>query len=79
MSLFRYQTPCGTMYGHSGNTSGYTQFIAASEDGEASMTASMTLQRTHKSEGQDLKVFEALQRAEQAAMCLALGEEWTTG
>ena len=72
MALFRYQTPCGTMYGHSGNTFGYTQLAAASPDGERSMTVSITLQRTQNSEGQDLQVFEALQRAEQAAICLAL-------
>jgi D-alanyl-D-alanine carboxypeptidase len=72
MALFRYENECGTMYGHSGNTVGYTQLAAASPDGEHSITMSITLQRTHNSEGQDLRVFQALQRAELAAMCLAL-------
>ena len=26
LAIFRYQTRCGTVYGHTGNTSGYTQF-----------------------------------------------------
>jgi len=27
MALFRYQTRCGVVFGHTGNTPGYTQFI----------------------------------------------------
>jgi D-alanyl-D-alanine carboxypeptidase len=72
LGLFRYQTPCGTVYGHSGNTFGYTQLIVASADGKRSATVSISLQRTQKSEGQAADVFEALQRTEQAAICLAL-------
>ena len=52
LGLFRYETSCGTVYGHSGNTSGYTQLIVASADGERSVTISISLQRTQKSEGQ---------------------------
>ncbi|HLH28794.1 MAG TPA: serine hydrolase domain-containing protein, partial [Acidimicrobiales bacterium] len=33
LALFRYQTSCGTVYGHTGNTAGFTQFAAASSDG----------------------------------------------
>jgi D-alanyl-D-alanine carboxypeptidase len=72
LGLFRYQTPCGTVYGHSGNTFGYTQLVVASADGQRSATISISLQRTQKSEGQAADVFEALQRTEQAAICLAL-------
>ena len=32
-ATFRYQTDCGTVFGHTGNTLGYTQFIAASANG----------------------------------------------
>jgi D-alanyl-D-alanine carboxypeptidase len=60
------------MYGHSGITFGYTQLAAASPDGTRSMTMSISLQRTHNSPGHDRRVFDALQRAEQAAICLAL-------
>ena len=34
MALFRYQTECGTVYGHSGNIFGYTQFAVASPTGD---------------------------------------------
>ena len=51
MALFRYQTECGTVYGHSGNISGYTQFAVASPDGRRSATVSITLQRTQKQRG----------------------------
>lgn len=74
LGLFRYQTPCGTVYGHSGNTFGYTQLVVASADGERSATISISLQRTRKSTGQAADVFEALQRTEQAAICLALDQ-----
>jgi D-alanyl-D-alanine carboxypeptidase len=74
LGLFRYETPCGTVYGHSGNTFGYTQLAAASPDGTRSMTMSISLQRTHNSPGHERRVFDALQRAEQAAICLALAD-----
>jgi D-alanyl-D-alanine carboxypeptidase len=74
LGLFRYQTSCGTVYGHSGNTFGYTQLIVASADGDRSATISISLQRTQNSEGQAADVFEGLLRTEQAAICLALDE-----
>ena len=74
LGLFRYETPYGTVYGHSGNTFGYTQLAASSLDGTRSMTMSISLQRTHTSSGHDRRVFDALLRAEQAAICLALDD-----
>src|SRR5262249_41654547 len=32
LAIFRYRTSCGTIYGHTGNTAGYTQFIASTLD-----------------------------------------------
>ena len=72
MALFRYETECGTVYGHTGNFFGYTQFAVGSPDGRRSATASISLQRTQHSEGQAASVFTALQRLEQAAICYAL-------
>jgi D-alanyl-D-alanine carboxypeptidase len=46
LALFRYQLPCGTVFGHTGNTPGYTQFIAASSDGSRSATVSINQQIT---------------------------------
>jgi D-alanyl-D-alanine carboxypeptidase len=72
LALFRYQTRCGTVFGHTGNTFGYTQFMAASRDGQRSVTVSMNLQRTQESTGTGLEVFRRLRQAEEAAVCAAL-------
>jgi D-alanyl-D-alanine carboxypeptidase len=72
LALFRYQTPCGTVYGHTGNTPGYTQFMVASPDGTRSATMAMTLARNLGGTPEELQVLDALQRAEAAAICLAL-------
>jgi D-alanyl-D-alanine carboxypeptidase len=72
MALFRYETPCGAIYGHTGNTFGYTQFAAASPDGQRSATVSINLQRTADDDGQRASVFKGLQRVEQAAICVAM-------
>ncbi|MDX6643817.1 MAG: D-alanyl-D-alanine carboxypeptidase, partial [Solirubrobacteraceae bacterium] len=46
LAIFRYTTRCGTVYGHTGNTPGYTQFAAASLSGRRSATVSTTAQLT---------------------------------
>jgi D-alanyl-D-alanine carboxypeptidase len=46
LAVFRYRTGCGTMFGHTGNTPGYTQFIAASRDGRRSVVVSVNRQTT---------------------------------
>ena len=60
------------MYGHSGNTVGFTQYAAASSDGSRSMTISINLQRTHLNKGQAEAVFRAFQSAALLAFCAAL-------
>ena len=72
LALYRYKTRCGTMYGHSGNTIGFTQYAAASSDGSRSMTISINLQRTHQNEGQAGAVFTAFRTAALLAVCAAL-------
>ncbi len=37
LAIFRYRTPCGTVYGHTGNFPGYTIFAAATADGSRSV------------------------------------------
>jgi D-alanyl-D-alanine carboxypeptidase len=44
LALFRYTTRCGVVLGHTGNTLGYTQLIAATPDGHRSLTFSVTTQ-----------------------------------
>jgi D-alanyl-D-alanine carboxypeptidase len=72
LGLFQYDTRCGTVFGHTGNTIGYTQFMAASRDGRRSVTMSISVQRTQNSEGRDAEVFAALRAAEEDAVCAAL-------
>jgi D-alanyl-D-alanine carboxypeptidase len=70
LALFRYRTRCGTVWGHTGNTPGYTQFAAASPDGRRSVTVSVNAQHTPTSGSP--AVFRALRRAEGLAVCAAL-------
>ncbi|MER5636499.1 serine hydrolase domain-containing protein [Kitasatospora sp. NPDC002227] len=44
LALFRYTTRCGTVYGHTGNTAGYTQLAVATADGQRSLTFSVSEQ-----------------------------------
>jgi D-alanyl-D-alanine carboxypeptidase len=43
LSLFRYETRCGTVYGHTGNFPGYVQFAAADKTGKRSVTTSLNI------------------------------------
>ena len=72
LGIFRYRTRCGTMYGHTGNTSGYTQFMAATLNGRRSVTASVSEQITNKSTGARLAAFGRLRQIETDAVCAAL-------
>jgi D-alanyl-D-alanine carboxypeptidase len=44
LAIFRYRTPCGTVYGHTGNFFGYTAFIAATRNGRRSVTIQASTQ-----------------------------------
>jgi D-alanyl-D-alanine carboxypeptidase len=69
--VFRYETSCGTVWGHTGNTpGGYTQFMAASPNGSRSATVSINAQITPTVGDPD--AFKALRRAEGLAVCAAL-------
>ena len=72
LAIFRYETRCGTVWGHTGNTAGYTQFAAASADGRRSVTMSINAQHTLTT-GSPV-VFDALRRAEELAVCAALAD-----
>ena len=72
LGVFRYETSCGTVWGHTGNIpGGYTQFMAASPDGKRSATVSINSQLSPPSTG-DQDAFKALRRAEGLAVCAAL-------
>ncbi|MEV7774509.1 serine hydrolase domain-containing protein [Kitasatospora sp. NPDC086791] len=44
LAIFEYATRCGVVYGHTGNTAGYTQFGAGTPDGRRGVTVSVTTQ-----------------------------------
>ncbi|PJN01589.1 peptidase S12 [Streptomyces sp. CB01201] len=48
LGIFAYTTRCGVVYGHTGNTAGYTQFGAGTRDGRRSLTLSITSQVNQK-------------------------------
>jgi len=72
LAIFRYETRCGTVWGHTGNIFGYTQFAAASANGRRSVTVSINAQHTPPTGSP--AVFEALRRAEELAVCAALAD-----
>ncbi|MGY1830185.1 serine hydrolase domain-containing protein [Geodermatophilus sp. SYSU D01180] len=69
LGLFRYDTRCGTVYGHTGNTSGYTQFAAATADGARTVTVSVTARITP---GNAPELFEQLRGVYELATCAAV-------
>jgi D-alanyl-D-alanine carboxypeptidase len=69
LAVFRYRTSCGTVYGHTGNTPGYTQFIASSRDGKRSTVVSINSQLTPD---RNAKRFAELRRIYGLAVCAAL-------
>jgi D-alanyl-D-alanine carboxypeptidase len=72
LGIFRYRTRCGTVYGHTGNTPGYTQFIAATTDGKRSAVVSVNAQINDKSPQPMLAAFQKLRAFEADAVCAAL-------
>ena len=77
LSVFRYRTRCGTLYGHTGNVFGYTQFMAASADGKRSVTVSASVQLSRESPA--VEAFAALRKAFAAGACAALARSRGSG
>lgn len=69
LGIFRYETECGTLYGHTGNIFGYTQFMAATLDGERSVVVSANAQMSPEL---DPTRWARLARVNQLAACAAL-------
>ncbi len=72
LGIFRYRTRCGTVYGHTGNTPGYTQFAAATLDGRRSVTVSISEQIGQISTGPRAVAFRRLRQVEADAVCAAM-------
>ncbi|HET7589757.1 MAG TPA: serine hydrolase domain-containing protein [Solirubrobacterales bacterium] len=74
LGVFRYETRCGTVYGHTGNTIGYTQFIAASRNGKRSAIVSVNAQITPGADRPAVRrAFRVLRRLEEQAVCASFG------
>jgi D-alanyl-D-alanine carboxypeptidase len=68
LALFRYQTKCGTVYGHTGNFPGYTQFAAATADGSAAVTTSLNIPAPTG------KLLAQLRKVQTDAVCTLFGK-----
>jgi D-alanyl-D-alanine carboxypeptidase len=68
LGVFRYQTRCGTFYGHTGNTLGYTQFVASTKDGTRSTAVTVNGQITPNT---NESAFPALRKIFELAVCAA--------
>jgi D-alanyl-D-alanine carboxypeptidase len=68
LALFRYHTRCGTVYGHTGNFPGYTQFAAATADGSRAVTTTLNIPAPTG------KLLRQLRQSQTAAVCDLLGK-----
>lgn len=68
LALFRYQTKCGTVYGHTGNFPGYVQFAAATADGSRAVTTSLNIPAPSG------RLLAQLRGVQATAVCAALGK-----
>jgi D-alanyl-D-alanine carboxypeptidase len=66
LALFRYQTKCGTVYGHTGNFPGYVQWAAATADGTRAVTTSLNIPAPTG------KLLKQLRRVQTTAVCALL-------
>jgi D-alanyl-D-alanine carboxypeptidase len=75
LALFRYTTRCGTVFGHTGNFPGYTQFTAATKNGRRSVTFSVNRQLAPDAPGELApEVFNTqLRRDYRLAVCALRG------
>src|SRR6195952_5356781 len=66
LALFRYQTKCGTVYGHTGSFPGYAQFAAATADGSRAVTTTLNIAAPTG------KLLAQLRHVQAAAVCAPL-------
>ena len=68
LALFRYQTRCGTVYGHTGNFPGYVQFAAATANGKRAVTTTLNIPAPTG------KLLAQLRSVQTTAVCALLGK-----
>jgi D-alanyl-D-alanine carboxypeptidase len=69
LGIYRYETSCGTVYGHTGNLPGYTLFAASSRDGEDS---ALVVINEQLNSNPVTAAFTRLRQTEESAVCAAL-------
>ncbi len=69
LAIFRYQTPCGTVYGHTGNFPGYTLFAASNDDGTRSVAIIVNEQLNDRPV---TAAFTKLRQVDELGVCAAL-------
>lgn len=67
LSLFRYRSRCGTVYGHTGNFPGYVQWAAATANGKRSVTSSLNIPAPTG------ELLRELRKVQSKAVCALLG------
>ena len=73
LAMFRYDTKCGTVFGHTGNFVGYTQFTASTRSGRRAVTVSANRQLAPGAPGRFApEVFVKLRRDYRMAVCALL-------
>jgi D-alanyl-D-alanine carboxypeptidase len=73
LALFRYETRCGTVFGHTGNFPGYAQFTAATRNGNRAVTVSVNRQLAPDAPGiKAPEAFKVLRRDYTLAVCALL-------
>ncbi|MBK6013353.1 serine hydrolase [Streptomyces sp. MBT53] len=70
LAIFRYETRCGVVLGHTGNTLGYTQLMAATPDGRRALTFSLT---TQVNQAGNAALLSKVRAVEEDAVCALLG------
>jgi len=72
LALFRYRTPCGTIFGHTGSFPGYRQFAASSRDGKRSVVFTVNSQITPGRGEVSDRISDMIRAAQTTAVCKAL-------
>ena len=73
LGVFRYRTRCGTVFGHTGNFPGYTQFTASTRNGRRGLTFSVNRQLNHDAPGELApQAFKTLRKDFGHAVCTLL-------
>ena len=68
LALFRYQSKCGTVYGHTGNFPGYVQLAAAAANGKRALTTTLNIPAPTG------KLLARLRHVQVEAVCALMGK-----